>query len=210
MSNKSLTDLAKEYSAEVAKEFDWKPHVFPRYKTPVIIERDGKREVVPMNFGLIPSFEMNEKPKMVFHNARSETLKEKASFKKAYVERRCLIPVDSFFEFVDSDEINPKTKKLKKQLIEFAPKNKESLTAAGIWSLWKNSGSGEVTANFSMITRDPPEFILNNGHDRCPLFLENSKKFEWIDTKLNTYDQLDLFLAQNRAEIQWEVRREII
>ena len=207
MSSKSLTDLAKLYSAEVTKEFDWKPHIFPRYKAPVIIERNGKREVVPMNFGFIPSFEMNEKPKKVFHNARSETLKEKASFKKAYLERRCLIPLDSFFEFVDSEEINPKTKKPKKQLIEFSPKDKEPLTAAGIWSLWKNPGSGEVSANFSMITRDPPEFILKNGHDRCPLFLESGNMLGWLSPELNTYEALDHFLASSGAKLEWGVDR---
>ena len=85
MSSKSLTDLAKIYSAEAEEEFEWKTHLFPKYPAPVIIEQNGVRKIVSMNFGLIPSFEFNEKPKMVLHNARSETLKEKASFKKAYL-----------------------------------------------------------------------------------------------------------------------------
>jgi len=206
MSSKSLSELAKEYSAEF-KDFEWKPHIFPRFRAPVIIERKGKLEVVPMNYGLIPYFEKEEKPKMVFHNARSETLKEKASFKKAYLENRCLIPLDSFFEFVDGTEMNPKTKKPKKQLVRFSPQTKTPLTAAGIWSLWRNPVSGEVSANFSMITRDPPEFISKVGHDRCPLFLEPNKMLEWLSPELKTYEQLDSFLLKNKAEINWESAR---
>ena len=206
MSNKSLTDLAKLYGAEVKKEFEWKPHIFPRYLAPVIIQRKGQLEVVPMHYGLIPSFERNEKPKMVFHNARSETLKEKASFKKAYLEQRCLIPLDSFYEFVDGKEINPKTGNPKKQLIQFSPVHTPPLTAAGIWCLWKNPVSGEITANFSMITRDPPPFIEQNGHDRCPLFLKPEHWNEWLDPSLHSYEALDSYLANQRAEVNWEVR----
>ena len=204
MNSKSLKDLSQEYLAEQTVEFEWRPHTFPRYKAPVIIERKGKRELVPMNYGLIPFFEKYEKPKMVFHNARSETLKEKASFKKAYLEHRCLIPLDSFFEFVDGEEINPKTKKPKKQLVQFSTRGHVQLTAAGIWSLWKQPATGEVSANFSMITREPPSFILEAGHDRCPLFLKADKMFEWLSPELKSYDELDRFLIANRAEYDWK------
>jgi hypothetical protein len=126
------------------KDFEWKPHVFPRYLAPVIIERKGVRQVVPMHYGLIPSFEMNAKPKMVFHNARSETIKEKPSFKKAYQESRCLIPLDSFFEYVW--EADPSTGKEKSHLVQFFEKQvgkiaeAESVIAADAASIKKAPG----------------------------------------------------------------------
>jgi len=97
MSNKSLTDLAKEFSAEIDAPFEWKHHVFPKYPAPVLVEVNGVLIVKKMNFGLIPYFERNEKPKMVFHNARVETIAEKPSFKKAFLTKRCAIPLESFF-----------------------------------------------------------------------------------------------------------------
>lgn len=208
MDSKSLTQLAQEYAAEVPKDFEWKPHVFPRYPAPVIILRKGVREIVPMNYGLIPYFEVNEKPKMVFHNARSETIREKPSFKSSYLERRCLIPLNSFFEFVDGGEINPKTKKPKKTLLQFSAQEQPQLTAAGIWSLWKNPVSGEVSANFSMITRDPPEFILKAGHDRCPLFLKPDLLDEWLNPELKDAAKLDVLLSQGYQEFNWSSMKQ--
>ena len=226
MSAKTLAQLADEYQAEVVKDFEWKPHVFPRYLAPVIIERKGVRQVVPMHYGLIPSFEMNAKPKMVFHNARSETIKEKPSFKKAYQESRCLIPLDSFFEYVW--EADPSTGKEKSHLVQFFEKQVgkiaeaesviaadaasikkapgvflRSLTAAGVWSLWRNPESGIVSANFSMITREPPEFILKTGHDRCPYFIRPEQFAGWLDPQKKDPLELDQYLLESRAEIEW-------
>jgi putative SOS response-associated peptidase YedK len=230
MSSKTLPQIAEEYQAEVVKDFEWKPHVFPRYLAPVIIERKGVRQVVPMHFGLIPSFEMNAKPKMVFHNARSETIKEKPSFKKAYQESRCLIPLQSFFEYVwETDSV---TGKEKSHIVEFFEKHAVSgaatdvmgdamvddassikkapgtfLTAAGVWSLWRNPESGVVSANFSMITREPPEFILKTGHDRCPYFLKQENFSEWLNPQIKNPIELDALLLRSRAEIEWDVKR---
>ena len=221
MSSKTLAEIGDEYQAEVVKDFEWKPHVFPRYLAPVIIERKGVRQVVPMHFGLIPSFEMNAKPKMVFHNARSETLKEKPSFKKAYQESRCLIPLDSFFEYVW--EVDPATGKEKSRIMKFfekragvgepasdaagikkSPGDYFSLTAAGIWSLWRNPESGIVTANFSMITREPPEYIEIAGHDRCPYFITKESFSGWLDPQKKDPTELDQYLISSRAQIDWD------
>jgi putative SOS response-associated peptidase YedK len=240
MSAKTLAQLADEYQAEVVKDFEWKPHVFPRYLAPVIIERKGVRQVVPMHFGLIPSFEMNAKPKMVFHNARSETIKEKPSFKKAYQESRCLIPLQSFFEYVW--ETDPATGKEKSRLMQFFEKQAggvlgaesalshssdgagggedggsadaasikkapdtflRSLTAAGVWSLWRNPETGVVSANFSMITREPPEFIERAGHDRCPYFIRPESISGWLDPQKKNPLELDQFLFSARANIDF-------
>lgn len=173
MSSKSLTDLAKEFDAKVDESFKWKPHVFPRYQSPVILGTDGSKIIAPMVFGLIPFFEKELKPKKVFHNARFETIDEKVSFKKAFAETRCLIPVDSFFEYVDGPGG-------KKRLVQFKPKDDQTMLAAGIWSLWK-SPDGQKIKCYSMVTAEPPPIIEEIGHDRCPLFLGKDDQAVWLD-----------------------------
>ena len=196
MNAKSLNDLASEYEAEVPAIFEWKPHIFPRYTAPVLILRKGVRQIVPMNFGLIPHFEKNAKPKMVFHNARSETVKEKPSFKKPYIEARCLVPLQSFFEHING-------------IVRFFPKEElGSLAAAGIWSLWRHPESGVVSANFSVITRDPPDYILKTGHDRCPLFLKRESFNDWLNPELKDPLKLDLVLLSGRDEPEWTSERQ--
>jgi putative SOS response-associated peptidase YedK len=192
-------ELINTYKAGIDQDFEWKPHVFPKYPAPVLIDKNSERKIVQMNFGFIPFFEKNEKPKMIFHNARSETLKEKASFKKAYLEKRCLIPLDHFFEYVPGAHG-------KKTLVKFYPTNGKILTALGIYNLWK-SPRGELIPTFSMITRDPPPFILEIGHDRCPYFFEERFFDEWLNPQKTTYEALDALMAKGKADIDFEVEK---
>ncbi|MCM0605918.1 MAG: SOS response-associated peptidase [Xanthomonadaceae bacterium] len=194
MSSKSLTDLAKEFDAEIGEDFSWKPHVFPKYQSPVITESKGHKLLTPMQFGLVPFFEKEEKPKMVFHNARIETIEEKVSFKRAYAETRCLIPVDSFFEYVEGAGG-------KKKLVQFVPKSGGTMLAAGIWSVW-NSPKGEKIRTYSMITSDPPEIIAETGHDRCPLFLRPDKWDQWLE---GVTPQLKKSVMKELAQFEFEV-----
>ena len=197
--SKSLTDLAKEYSAELEGEFEWKPHVFPKYPSPVLVFEQGKRKIKKMNFGLIPFFEKEEKPKMVFHNARAETIAEKPSFKKSFLSQHCLIPLDSFFEYVlNADN--------KKQRLQFSQKNNETLLAAGIWNRWK-SPSGNMTDTFSIITRSPPPLIQSLGHDRSPYFVR-SGNFEWIEKQ--NLDANETYKVLSASAIEPEFRYQFI
>lgn len=192
INQQTLGVLSDRYQAKIPFFFDWKPHVFPRYPAPVIIMKDGAREIRQMQFGLIPYFEKNLKPKMVFHNARSETLKEKASFKKPYAETRCLIPLDSFLEYIWTSE-------KEKWVARFHQKDDSPLVAAGVWSHWK-SPEGKYITTFSMITREPPPFVLETGHDRCPLFLKPDYFDAWLSRETKDYATLDRLLMEGRAD----------
>jgi len=58
-------------------------------------------------------------------NARSETVREKPSFRDAFKNRRCLIPVDGFFEW--------RTEEKKKFPYLFQFKDERVFYLAGIW-----------------------------------------------------------------------------
>src|SRR5512136_1995477 len=71
----------------------------PRYNiaptTTIDVTRrtDGGRELVPMRWGLVPSWwkkPLNELPSTF--NARAETVAEKPMFRSAFKGRRCIIP----------------------------------------------------------------------------------------------------------------------
>lgn len=171
MAKLDLGALAQELGATLktapatgsSTERPYRAHVFPRYPAPVLIQSNGF-SLGLMNYGLIPSFEKNLKPKMVFHNARIETISEKPSFREAFIKRHCLIPIESFFEYVDSS--GPR-----KTLLEFTAKDGQRLFAAGVFQAWRpNSETTEWT--FSMITREPTPQIQDAGHDRSPYFVD--------------------------------------
>ncbi len=178
--------------------FEKKAHVFPRYKSAVVVKVNQKTQIKPMQFGLIPFFEKEEKPKKIFHNARVETVSEKVSFKKPFLETRCLVPMDSFFEYIWTTETT-------KWIARFYSKNIQMLVAAGIWSSWK-SPSGKIIDSFSILTTEPPEFILKTGHDRCPLFLKQDSFEDWLEPIKNEPKQL-LKILENKEEIQFDVEK---
>ncbi len=179
----SLKDLSIRFRAELPKGFEFKPHVFPRYRAPVLRRAsESKREILPMQFGLIPFFERSEKPKKVFHNARSETVHEKPSFKGLLTTKRCLVPMDSFFEYIWIDE-------KKNWLARFYETSQTTLLAAGLWSEWK-SPSGIKIQSFTILTKEPHPFILETGHDRMPVFLDEDGTEQWLDPKSSSQDSL--------------------
>lgn len=191
----NLKALAREYGAVWDGDFEWKPHVFPRYIAPVLLGGE-KPTIKPMAFGLIPFFEKEEKPKMVFHNARVETAAEKPSFKRPFSETRCIVPIESFFEYVPGPAG-------KKRRVQFLPTDKSILSAAGIWSVWTPPSGAAPINCFSILTTEPPQFIKEAGHDRCPYFLRREAVEEWIKPAANKPAALREILNNGAAQIDW-------
>ena len=59
----------------------------------------GKNELVPLKWGLIPSWAKDPKIASSLINARAETVAEKPSFRSAFKRRRCLILADGYYEW---------------------------------------------------------------------------------------------------------------
>lgn len=78
----------------------------PRYNIaptqPVLIVRPdhaGRREIVLVRWGLIPSWAKDLAKIGTLINARSETVCDKPAFRGGIRHRRCLIPADGFYEW---------------------------------------------------------------------------------------------------------------
>ena len=69
----------------------------PGQELPVIADGDPT-EATRMEWGLTPSW-ADESFDLI--NARAETVREKRSFADAFERRRCLVPADGFYEWVD-------------------------------------------------------------------------------------------------------------
>ena len=74
-------------------------NIAPSQEVPVIIQNDGKNELTPMKWGLVPSWAPDKSIGNQMINARAETLTEKPSFKRLVQQRRCLIPANGFYEW---------------------------------------------------------------------------------------------------------------
>lgn len=135
------------------------------------------------HFGLIPHW-MKEK-KAVSINARAETLTEKPSFKNPYKRKRCLIPVNGFFEW----------KKEGKNKIPYWIHSTEGdfFALAGLWEQWHNKDTGEIITSSAIITTEPNE-IMKPIHDRMPVILKEDDWKLWLDKEVKEVEVLNPLL----------------
>ncbi len=164
--------LGKE---ELSKD-SWR--FYPKSKAPVIHRIDNAPTLELMEFGLVPLWDKEKKKR--FHNARVESIEEKPSFKKHFIQNHCLVPMSGFFEYIwTSDSDN--------WLAQFSlgKAQDEVLFAAGIFNSLQS---------FSIITMPPSPFILQTGHDRSPLFLKADRAFEWLESENEEAEDLKTYL----------------
>ncbi|KAL2935735.1 Embryonic stem cell-specific 5-hydroxymethylcytosine-binding protein [Bienertia sinuspersici] len=112
-------------------------NVSPGSYLPVLRRESGGDEgytaaVHCMKWGLVPSFtKKDEKPDHYkMFNARSESIGEKASFRRLIPKNRCLVAVEGFYEW---------KKKPKKQPYYIHFKDNRPLVFAALYDSWKNS-----------------------------------------------------------------------
>lgn len=158
------------------------PNMEPRYvvrptntERVVAVGQDGERHLVPMRWGLVPPWAPDVKTGLTMFNARSETIPVKASFKSPFTKgRRCLVPVDGFFEF--SGE------KGHKQPWYIKPRDDRLMTFAGLWESWRGP-KGDPLLSYTIATTEP-NAVLASIHDRMPVLLTEPAQWDlWLDPK---------------------------
>jgi putative SOS response-associated peptidase YedK len=90
-----------------------------------------------LRWGLIPSWADDPGIGGRMINARSETVAEKPSFRRAFKEGRCLIPEDGFYEWQKTND--------GKQPYYFRMKSGHPFAFAGLWESWVGDQEGEIT-----------------------------------------------------------------
>lgn len=142
------------------------------------------------HFGLIPSWAANRSSMQI--NARSETVFEKSSFKEAYKQRRCLIPLNGYFEW----EKDAQKKKSKAHFIVSA--SGDYFVFAGIYESWYDNSLNETILTCALLTTEPNEKI-SNLHDRMPVVLEADQWDLWLDDR-SSYAELNRLFAPLPSE----------
>jgi putative SOS response-associated peptidase YedK len=111
--------------------------------------RTGEVSLDPLRWGLIPHWCSDPTGGRKPINAKCETVCELPSFRDAYRQRRCIVPVDGFFEW----------KAIKgqkaKQPFAIAMKDGSLFGIAGLWENWKSSPRGSGFASSPSSRRTP-------------------------------------------------------
>ncbi len=158
-------------------------NVAPTHYMPVITSSD-KEHINIYRWGLIPFWAKDKKIASKMINARIETILEKSAYKKAVEKRRCIIPMDGFYEWKRSGK--------NKIPFRIITTDQDIFSVAGIWEKWKDP-NGEEIFTFSVITK-PPNELMKTIHDRMPAILLPEQEKLWLDEELTPIDAIQLII----------------
>jgi putative SOS response-associated peptidase YedK len=106
-------------------------------------------------------------------NAKCETVASLPTFRDAYRRRRCLVPIDSFFEWRAIKGLKPK------QPYAIGMKSGEPFALAGIWENWQPPGTEEWVRSFAIITTNSNK-LVRAIHDRMPVIIAPQNHDRWL------------------------------
>jgi len=117
-------------------------------------------------------------------NARGETVADKPAFRRAFAQRRCLIPADGFYEW--------KAGPAGKEPWYITLNNRPVFAFAGLWERWKNP-EGEEVLSCAIITIAANDF-MKPIHHRMPVILPAGAESRWLDPALKDRAALEALL----------------
>ena len=148
----------------------------------------GQRSLDLLTWGLTPHWS-KQKPKPPPINAKAETVHKLPMFRDAYAKRRCLMPIDLFFEW----------KAIKgeraKQPYAIGMKDGSAFGLAGIWENWKDPSTGEWLRTFAVITTEANALVADI-HGRMPVVLRPEDYDRWLGIEPDPRDLLRPFPAE--------------
>ena len=149
----------------------------PSQYFPVITNEDSNHFNI-FKWGLIPFWAKDPKIAFKLINARAETIDKKSSFKVSFSRKRCLIPLDGFYEW-------KKVNRTKKPY-RIVRNDKETFSVAGLWDSWQDQNN-EIVNSFTIITV-PANEMMKTIHTRMPAILFKEEERHWIDETIPNND----------------------
>jgi len=166
-------DLATRYLKRrpaTLGEFTPTANLAPTQLTPIVREVNGARELARLRWGLVPSWAKELKIGASMINARAQTIAEKPSFRVAFRQRRCIVPLSGFIEWQRDGT--------RKRPFAIYREDRAILSVAGLWDRWADTDGDEVQT-FAVITTEANGFMAPI-HGRMPVILEPGDEDAWL------------------------------
>jgi putative SOS response-associated peptidase YedK len=159
--------------------------IFPGWHAPVLIERAGRRIVVPMRYQCRlagkPAFYDAKYPGT--YNARRDNLE--GFWKDQFGSHHAIMVATAFYENVSRHRMEGRAlgegEKEENVILEFRPRPTLEMLVACLWSHWQEGD--ESLLSFAAITDAPPAEIAAAGHDRCIIPLQRENLDAWLDPR---------------------------
>jgi putative SOS response-associated peptidase YedK len=163
--------------------------------------KERQRSLDVMRWGLVPFWAKDIKVGFANINAKAEGIENKPAFREAFRQRRCLVPVDNFYEWKKVDG--------GKEPYAIALKNRGLMALAGVWENWR-SPAGERIRSFAIVTTEPNE-LCAEVHNRMPVILAPEAWPAWLGEDPADEPQLKALLASYPSDdmICWPVSARV-
>lgn len=168
----AMTDLFEAVAAEGLGPDASRLNVSPTETVPVVVSNPDGRALVPMRWGLLPSWYKGPSDGPLLINARAESVAEKPAFRQAVRQRRCLLPANGFYEW----------KGEKGAKVPFSIRRPDGglLAFAGLWQDW---GPPEGRIATCAIVTCAANARLASVHERMPVVLAPEDWPLWLGEK---------------------------
>ena len=168
-----LKDPKRQYELEFSIKGpvpNWRPRVnfSPTNHGPFIT---AEHDIRVGHWGLIPAWSKVGKMERPTFNARAETVEKLPTFCSAFKTRRCLVPMDAFYEWS-----GPKTDRIPH---EIRRADGRPLAMAGLWETWKAKDGSETIASYTIVITEPNAFMAQI-HNRMPVIIEHGDYDRWL------------------------------
>ena len=154
------------------------------------------------NWGLVPHWIKNESDAKAISDrtllARVEEIEDKPSYREAVKRRRCILPLDGFYEHYHKNN--------KTYPFYITAKDKRRLLIAGITSDWRHPQFNMIFKSVSIVTTRANDFmktIHNNpkiSEARMPLIVQENQVDQWIND--DSVEFLDVLRVKSGLDLK--------
>ncbi|MFC7019523.1 MULTISPECIES: SOS response-associated peptidase [Haloarcula] len=203
-------DVEARFDATFDFDFEPRYNAAPSQSLPVVAS-EADDTIQRMAWGLVPSW-AEDRSSHGYINARAETLSRKRSFADAYESRRCLVPADGFYEWVERAEprsadggaTTPRDDGGKQPYRVCLPDD-ALFAMAGLYERWEpprrqtglgefggsgaDGGQDDVVETFTIVTTEPNETVADLHH-RMAVVLDPDEEGTWLHGSVDEAAQL--------------------
>jgi putative SOS response-associated peptidase YedK len=177
--------------------YDDLPNFPPRYNVaptqpvPIVRLAEGRRRFALVRWGLIPPFAKDPRTFSLIINARGEGVLDKPAYRYAMQRRRCLFPVDGFYEWRRAGE---------RRVPYFVQlRGGGPMALAGLWEVWSGPNGEEMESAAIITTAANP--TLAPIHFRMPAIIAPEAFDLWLDTMTVDARTAAALIAPARADL---------
>ena len=228
---KNLSKIKNIEQEDITQTVEEDSRIYSNWFVPCVAksEKEGKNIILPLRYRIRPSGSQKETPtKYNLYNARTDRFSSRDNWKRLFMKRHAAVLIKGFYEQVPIPvEIQlyknrhaenwPKKLKHARYFREviFKPQNNKFLWAPAFWDSCLIPEKNYRINSFAILTQDSPPDILNQGHDRSPVFPKKDIQLikDWLspsDFKEDYYYELfknneqECFAATPTNKKDWE------